>query len=325
VPRIRAVPLDQAQRRRHKLRNLAHSALLLVGMTALLSFCAWLLVGGEGVLWGLAGAALALVFSPRVSPRLMLTMYRASEITPRDFPEGLEILRTLAGRAGLPHAPRLYYVPSRVLNAFAVGRRADSAIAVTDGLLRAMGMRELAAVFAHEISHIRNNDLWIMNLADAISRLTAFMAHAGIILLLFGLPYILLGGEGMPWLLALLLIFAPTLASLLQLALSRAREFDADLDAAGLTGDPAGLASALRRMELVQGNLWERLVLPGRRLPNPSLLRSHPDTEERIRRLLSLYAPAPRAPFGSEKRPGLSGRFQPVHGRPRYHLTGTWY
>lgn len=319
-----AVPLDKAQRRRHKLRNVAHSVLLLGGMAGILSLSAWLLVGVEGVLWVLVGAALGLLFSPKVSPRLILAMYRAREITSLDYPQGIEILRVLAGRAGLPRAPRLYYVPSRVLNAFAVGSRTDAAIAVTDGMLRVLDMRELAGVFAHEISHIRNNDLWTMSLADTISRLTTFMAQAGFILLVVGLPYFLLGGAGVPWLFGIVLVFAPTLSNLLQLALSRAREFDADLDAAGLTGDPAGLAAALRKMELGQGTFWERLMLPGRRLPDPSLLRSHPATGERIRRLLSLYAPESAA-LDFEPRPGLSGRFQPIHGRPRYHLTGTWY
>ena len=90
----------------------------------------------------------------------------------------------------------------------------------------------------------------------------------------------------MPWLLVLTLALAPTFVSLLQLALSRAREFDADIDAAGLTGDPVGLASALDKLQRRQGSLWETILMPGGRIPDPSLLRTHPKTEERIVRLL---------------------------------------
>lgn len=318
-----AAPLDDARRRRHKLRNLAQSVVLLGGMAGLVSLCAWTLVGLQGLAWILAGAVLGLVLGPRVSPRLVLALYRGRELGPRQFPEGVELLHRLAARAELPRAPRLYYIPSAMLNAFAVGRRDDAVIAVTDGLLRAMSLRELAGVLAHELSHIRNNDLWIMSLADTISRLTVFMSYAGMLLLVFGLPYILIGGGSVPWLLVPLLVFAPTIASLLQLALSRAREFDADLDAAGLTGDPVGLAAALEKLER-GGGLWERLLLPGRRAPDPSLLRSHPATEERIKRLLELRPPARALELPGAGPPASPDGLARVRRRPRYHVTGIW-
>lgn len=319
-----AAPLDDARRRRHKLRNVAQSAILLGGMTGLVSLCAWTLVGLEGLVWILCGAVLGLILTPKVSPRLVLGLYRGQELGPSHFPEGVRILQVLAARADLPRVPRIYYIPSSMLNAFAVGSQNNAVIAVTDGLLRAMSLRELAGVFAHELSHIRNNDLWTMSLADTISRLTVFMSYFGIALLFLGLPFVLIGGGSFPWLLVPVLIFSPTIANLLQLALSRAREFDADLDAAGLTGDPIGLASALEKLER-GGGFWEQLLLPGRRAPEPSLLRSHPTTEERTRRLLELRPPA-RAPELPSAEPfALPDSILRVRRRPRYHITGTWY
>lgn len=320
-----AQPLDRTEQRRHKLRNLAQSFVLLAGMAGLLGACAWIVVGPGGMVWVLAGAGVALALGPRVSPRLILSLYRAHALSPREFPAGYEILQALAQRADLPRLPRLYYVPSRMINAFAVGHRDDAAIAVTDGMLRTLNLRELAGVLAHELSHIRNNDLWIMNLADSISRLTVFMSYAGIALAIIGFPILVAEDGWVPWLLIPLLVFSPTLVSLLQLALSRAREFDADLDAAGLTGDPAGLASALEKMERVQGSVWERLLMPGRRVPDPSLLRSHPATEERVRRLLALYAPRRPAVSWQDRTLAVPGRLPRVHARPRYRLTGAWF
>lgn len=317
--------LNRTEQRRHKLRNLAHSVLLLGGMVLLLSACTWLVFGGEGLVWALVGWAIALFISPRVSPRLVLEMYRARPILPQDLPVAFEILRELARRAGLPRAPALYYVPSSTLNAFTVGSREDAAIAVTDGMLRALDRREFAGVLAHEISHVRNNDLWVMSLADTVSRLTGLMSITGIFLLFVNLPLILVEGRGVPWLLVALLIFAPTIGSLLQLALSRAREFDADLDAAALTGDPLGLASALEKLDRYQGRAWERLFMPGRRIPDPSLLRTHPPIEDRIRRLLALHRSRPTRPFHEPLPFVLPISLPRVRDLPRRRLTGLWY
>jgi heat shock protein HtpX len=132
------------------------------------------------------------------------------------------------------------------------------------------------------------------------------------------------GVTNLPWLLVPLLLFAPQLTTLLQLALSRAREYEADLDAAGLTGDPAGLASALIKLERVQRGPWEQILMPGVRLPEPSLLRTHPPTEERVARLRELQAsPAPRdevRPIMPPRAPGT-----PVSASPRSRVLGYWY
>jgi heat shock protein HtpX len=200
------------------------------------------------------------------------------------MPELHKVVRELAARADLASVPQLHYVQSQMLNAFAVGKPEDSAIAVTDGLLRAMTMRQIAGILAHEMSHIRNGDLKVMGLADVLNRITSFMSTMGLI----GIPTMLGTGWNIPIIGLLLLIFAPTIGGLLQMALSRAREYDADLDGAALTGDPEGLASALATLEHRQRGQWEGLILPGSRLPEPSLLRTHPKTEDRIARLMAL-------------------------------------
>jgi heat shock protein HtpX len=161
-----------------------------------------------------------------------------------------------------------------------------------------------------------------MQLADSISRLTSMMSYAGVLLVILALPMVLLGAP-FPLLPALLLVLAPLFASLLQLALSRARELDADLDAAGLTGDPQGLASALRRIERYQGRLWEQLVLPGRRIPDPSILRTHPTTEERVSRLLALVPQ--QAAYGRLTAVELPQQLARVSKAPHRRLMGHWY
>jgi heat shock protein HtpX len=323
-------PLDAAEQRRHKRRNLLQSILLIGGMIGLVALCGWLLFGPAGIVGLGLGAALALALAPKVSPQMVLRLYSAQPLTPEQLPAVFAVLARLTERAGLGRMPRLYYVRSPMLNAFAVGGPDDAAIALTDGILRRLDLRELSGVLAHEISHIRNRDLWLMNLADLAGRLTRMMSLLGFGLLLVGLPLWLSGAGRLPWLLVPLLMFAPQLTMLLQLALSRSRELDADLDAAGLTGDPAGLASALVKLERAQRGMWERILLPGRQLPEPSLLRSHPPTAERIARLAALAGAAPEAaPALADlrvlERAPLVLPWQPVRRPARGHLLGFWH
>lgn len=316
--------LSERQRRLHKLRNLAQSALLILGMLAVLGLCAFMVWGWAGLLWAIGLTGLSLLVAPSVAPEWVMRAYGARPLHPDDFPDGYALLRRLAARAGLERLPRLYWLPTELLNAFAVGRPERAAIGLSDGLLRALTPRELAGVLAHELSHVRNDDLWIMGLADVVSRLTSLLSWVGQFLLILNLPFLMADQVVVPWLVVLLLVFAPTIVGLLQLALSRSREFDADLDAAALTGDPRGLASALAKLERYQGRYWEEILLPGRRMPVPSLLRTHPPTEERIRRLLDLYEPV-EAPLELPDRLAGPRTVRVVTGPPRWHRTGVWY
>ncbi|MGI9463091.1 MAG: M48 family metalloprotease, partial [Aestuariivirgaceae bacterium] len=176
-------------------------------------------------------------------------------------------------------------------------------------------------------SHIRSGDLKVMALGDILNRITSFMATFGLFALVFSIPAMLAADIKVPWLGLVFLLLAPTVGGLLQLALSRAREYDADLDAASLTGDPEALAAALMTLERKQGRLWEGLVLPGGRTPEPSLLRSHPKTTDRVERLLSLRKDAaPHITVSDiQHRPAKS--IVPIVRPPRihWHRMGLWY
>ncbi len=309
-----------------KLRNVLHSIVLVGGIAALTALCAYLLFGGAGVVWTFASVGLVLLLGPRVAPEAIMRMYHAQQVPPDHTGALMRIVNALGRRAGLETQPKVYIIPSKMMNAFATGRRDDASIGVTTGLLNRLSTRELAGVIAHEMSHIRNGDLWIMGVADILSRLTLFMSYLAVFLVAVNLPLAMMGEAHIPWLPVLLLYFAPTISAVLQLALSRAREYDADLEGARLSGDPDGLASALMKLERYQGQFWENIFMPRRKNPAPSLLRSHPKTEDRVARLRELDPrdldplPLPTSPF--EQLTDL-GRF---FGGPRYHwISGLWY
>ena len=314
--------LNLALQRSHDLRNALHTAVLIGGSALLVAAIAWTVLGLTGLVWAAVLGAFGLWTMGRVSPKMVLGLYKARALSPDELPDVHHILTELARRADLPSVPQLYYVPSKILNAFAVGTPQDSAIAVTDGLVRAMTMRQLAGILAHETAHIKSGDLKVMALADVLTRITSSMSILGLI----GIPAFFGAGMAIPWLGILLLIFAPTLGGLLQLGLSRTREYDADLDGAALTGDPAGLASALETLERRQGRVWEGLF-PAGRVPSPSLLRTHPATEDRVRRLLAL-AGQPDAQIAlSTARPVPGPSLVPPIRNPRihWHRMGIWY
>jgi len=315
--------MDRQRLRRHRINNVLQSILLLGGILAVFGVVAWAIGGATIMIWVLIGSALGLVFGPKLSPALIVRLYGAREIVPAAAPELHAVVAALARRADLPAPPRLFYIPSMVLNAFTLGRRDAAVITVTDALLRTMNRRELIAILAHEVSHIRHNDMWIMGLADTVSRLTRLLAGFGWLLLILSLPAAAVGYGRIPWLAVLALVVSPTASALLQLALARTREFDADLGAVELIGDPEALISALAKLESHQGGLWERMLMPGRRNPEPSVLRTHPPTEQRIARLRALK-PAARQRFPAFDLSGvLADRPRPTRP-PRHGLSGLW-
>jgi len=313
---------------KRKLQNWLHSAVLFLGMVLLFAVIGSLIGGTTGViLLALFGFVLFLLTS-KVGPQMVLWTYRARPLTYEEAPRLLAAVAELSERAGLPQPPRLYYVPSQMVNAFSVGQSRNAAVAITDGIIRHLSFRELVGVLAHEISHIKHNDLFVMGLADMVNRTTSTLSLLGQFLLFVNLPLILMGGYRLPWLAIVLLIFAPTVSSLLQLGLSRSREYDADLEAARLTGDPEGLASALVKLERLEASFLERIFLPGRRIPEPSLLRTHPKTEERVRRLMELKAELERPQPTPEETALLDLVSIPTHElrNPRWRvLGGLWY
>jgi heat shock protein HtpX len=285
--------LDPRRRRRQKTRNIVQGVVLLGGLVALAAGLAWIMFGLGGLLWVLGLGALVGALRPTVSTRVLLSMYGARPLAVAAAPGLYRIVQALARRAGLAPAPVLYYIPSSMTNAFAVGRGRDAALAITDGLVRRLTYRQVVAVLAHEISHIRAGDTTVMNLSDSIGRLVHALSYLGIFSIFITLPLMSVEGDARPLLFSAVLVLLPTVVTLLQLALSRSREYDADLEGAALTGDPDGLAEALEALERSDGRVWERIMVPHRRVPDPLLLRTHPPTAERVRRLRAL---APRDP-----------------------------
>lgn len=305
---------------RHRWHNRLQTVLLVLTLLGIAAVAGSLLLGDGGLWLALAAAGFTLLLEPAAASGLTLRLYGARPLHPDEAPDLWAVLRELAARAGLPTVPVPHYVPSGVVNAFATGSKHHAAIALTDGLLRSLTPRELTGVLGHEIAHIANEDLRVMGLADSISRLTHLLALLGQLAIVLSLPALLLGVAEVNWPALLLLAVAPQLALLAQLGLSRVREFDADRLAAELTGDPHGLASALAKIERVSRS-WRAWLLPGWGNPEPSWLRTHPATAERIERLLELAPPPAMPPFPS-------ARFVPevtVSPRPpRWRTGGLW-
>lgn len=308
--------------------NLFRSILLILGMMVLLLVLGCFFAGIYGIVWVLLIGVLPLVVSVRVFPTLILRMYSARPLAAGEAPQLHESVRRLATRADLARLPRLYYIPSAAPLIFSVGQGENAAIALADGLLRLLTFRELVGVLGHELSHIRNNDTWVMSLADVMSRVTRMLSIFGQLLVIINLPLFLLGQSTLPWIPLLLMLLAPTLSALLQLSLSRTREYEADLAGSQLSGDPAGLASALAKLERYQELLLDQYRVIGRPRLQPSLLRTHPLTEERIRRLKEVETqlqPAGARTCPDEDGPCLAAHTQEVRRKPQRHFTGVWH
>ena len=267
----------------HRLQNALQSIALLAAMAALAGFLGWTLFGQAG-LWAAALGPVFALIANGGSSEMILRLTRARPLAPEHAPALYRLVGLLAERAGLARMPRLYRVPAPALNAFAAGSRENPAIALTDGLLAGLEPREMAGVLAHELSHLRARDVWVMTLAALVGRMTSLMSFFGQLLLFILLPISLFTGQGVPLVAIVLLVFAPTISGLLQLALSRTREYDADVAAVQITGDPRGLASALAKLERRRGGWMQRLFMARA----PGWLLTHPSTDERIRRLMEL-------------------------------------
>jgi heat shock protein HtpX len=318
--------MDPAVWQHHALINRLQTLLLLLVMMGLLALLGELLWGPDSIIMLIGMVALLFFINPSLSPNLIMRMYQAEPISAQQAPLLFSMLDTLSRRAQLEQGPRLYYIPSSMVNAFAVGHRNNAAIAITDGLLRKLDEEEIYGVLAHEISHIRSNDMRVMGLADMFSRLTQVLSLTGQLLFLVNLPLLVFGTAIISWWAIGILIMAPNINALAQLGLSRTREYHADLNAARLTGHPQALARALVKIEQLQGGWIERLTMPGRNIPEPSLLRTHPPTEERVKRLLELRLPPPSNEYDS----ALSGRElhhhkRPIAKKPSHRLHGLWY
>lgn len=277
--------LEQEIIKKYKRKNQLHTIALFAGMLGLVALLGYMLVGQLGLFVSITLGVLLIIMAPKISPQIVLRLYRARSIDAYDAPNLYQLMKELAHNAGLSKVPQLHYIPGDIMNAFAVGTSQDAHIAISEGLLRTLNLREVKGVLAHEMSHVSNNDMQVIGFADLMSRLTNLLSTVGKILLIINIPLMLIGEVMVSWGAVLLLILAPTIAGLLRLALSRTREFNADLHAATITQDPMGLASALHKIEHYSGNLFQQILRSGYRVSEPAFFRTHPKTSERIARL----------------------------------------
>jgi heat shock protein HtpX len=299
----------------HRARHLFQTTLLLAAMAATVAGLGWVVAGLGGLIWTTIIGSIILIVGPGLSARMMLRLYGAQPLAPGAASELHRLVQILALRAGLAVPPRLFYVDDPGVLAVTLGRPERAYIMLSDGLLRVLTVREFAAVLAHELAHIRHRDLQLVMLGDIMIRLARAIAFAGLAMLIVNIPLYALGQAHLSWLLPIFFLFAPTVIGLLRLGLSRSREYDADVGAIAITGDAAGLAAALRRLERFDVSLFERIVMPGTRHRIPALLRSHPAIGERIRRLETMapmgdVLPMPDAPAMSllQPPPGFAAR-----------------
>ena len=278
--------------------NTLKTTLLLGLMTGLLLWIGDTLGGRDGLVLALAFAAVMNFGSYWFSDKLVLRKHGAQALAESDAPELFRMVRELAHGAAIP-MPALYLISSDTPNAFATGRNpSHAAVAVTSGIVRLLSPGELRGVIAHELGHVAHRD-------TLISAVAATMA--GVIMMVARMAYwgALLGGgrrnddDGGPLAALAMMILAPFAAMLIQMAISRSREFGADAFSAELTHDPLGLASALEKIAIgveripmhaspATAHLFIMNPLSGQRLAG--LFSTHPPTEERIRRLRALAA-----------------------------------
>jgi heat shock protein HtpX len=288
---VRSLRVDAAALGRQRALNRAHAAIILFGLMALAAFMGFVLAGIDGVIVGALLAGAGLLVGSASGTAMFRQVYGAVTLGMHNTPDLVLLIVEPARRAGLDRAPTLHLLPSHSPQAMSAGGREEPAVAVTLGLLQTLSPRELTAVLAHEVAHIRHGDAFVMRLAASAGSLTRTMSTIGIFLLIVSIPVFWMTGEVFVSPVAVLLLtFSPVISDLLQLSLSRRREFLADAGAVELTGDPYGLAPALRWLESLRGDNWERFA--SRRGGWLHWFRTHPSTEERVKRLLQLAAPS---------------------------------
>jgi heat shock protein HtpX len=270
--------------------NAMKTTLLLAALTGLLLVVGAALGGRSGMTFALVMAAVMNFGALFWSDKIVLRMYNAQPVGPQEAPELYAIVERLAMKAAIP-MPRLYVIPGPALNAFATGRSPrHAAVAATEGLLRTMTREELEGVLAHELSHVLNRDTLVSTVAATIAGAISWVAH----------PFMLMGSrddDGPNPIAALAMIFlAPLAAALIQMAVSRSREYGADETGARLVGYPDGLASALRKLDVAAKQIPMRadpstahlfIVNPLSGRGFASLFSTHPPLEDRIARLMS--------------------------------------
>lgn len=279
------------------MNNTLKTSVLLAGLGGLLVVGGGALGGGSGAMIGLIMGLVMVGGSYWFSDKLAIRSARAQPAPEAQYPEYHAVMRELTMAAGLP-MPSLYITPDMQPNAFATGRNPDhAAVAVTQGLLQALSWDEIRGVLAHELSHVRNRDILIGSVAAAIAMGITFMARMAMWGALFGGGS--RDGDRNPIGAIAMIVLAPMAAAVLQMSISRSREFQADESAKKLIGTGEPLARALEKLEAyanqvpmdvnpAQASAYIVNPLSGRKVQFAGLFRSHPDTADRIARLRAI-------------------------------------
>jgi heat shock protein HtpX len=273
------------------------TAMLLAVLTAMLVLIGGAIGGQQGMLVAFVLALAMNFFSYWFSDRIVLAMHRAQPIEEAQHPRLYSLVRRLATRAGIP-MPRVYVIPTETPNAFATGRNPQhAAVAVTEGIMRLLDEDELEGVLAHELAHVSNRDVLISTLAATLAGAITYLAHMAQWSAFFGGRSDDDEHGSNPIAMILLAVLAPLAAMLVQLAVSRSREFHADATGARVAGKTWGLAKALEKLHMAQqvvpmdanpatAHLFIVNPLSGRAMA--SLFSTHPPLEERIARLRAM-------------------------------------
>jgi heat shock protein HtpX len=279
--------------------NRLRTVILLAVLTALLVWLGDMFGGRQGAIIALVLAGVMNFVSYWFSDKIVIKMYGGQEVGPNDDPELYGIIQDLAQKARLP-MPRVYVLPQETPNAFATGRNPEhAAVAVTDGIRRILTRRELTAVLGHELAHVQNRDILVSTIAATLAGAISYIAQMAQWAAIFGggRDRDEEGGGGVVGLLVMMIV-APLAAMLIQMAVSRSREYGADESGAQIVGDPLALADALRKLHMgaeriplhastatatATAHLFIVNPLTGRGFAN--LFSTHPPMEERIARL----------------------------------------
>jgi heat shock protein HtpX len=274
--------------------NTMKTFMLMALLTALVIFIGGLIGGNNGMMFAFMFALVMNFGSYWFSDKIVLGMYHAQEITEQSHPAIFGIVRDLAQRTGLP-MPRVYMIPSEQPNAFATGRNPEhAAIAMTDGIIRTLSSDELRGVLAHELAHVQHRDILIGTVAATMAGAISMLATMAQWAMIFGGGRSSDNERGNPIGSLLMIILAPIAAMLIQMAISRSREFEADRGGAEIAGNPLSLANALRKLEAkaetvpmnaTPATAHMFIVNPLRGGGMLSLFSTHPPMEERIARL----------------------------------------
>lgn len=275
--------------------NAFKTAFLLTALTLLLLFIGRFFGGQNGMVIALVFAAVLNFVSYFFSDKIALTMYRAQPVTREELPRAYQIVERLTQKIGIP-MPKMYVIPTDSPNAFATGRNPEHAsVAVTQGILNLLNDEEMEGVLAHELGHVRNRDILISSIAATIAGAITYLAEIGRWGMIFGGYERDREGRGGGGFAALfMLILAPIAAMLIQLAVSRSREYQADASGAHYTGNPYALASALAKLDAYSKRLPLQatpstahlfIIQPFLGQSLMSLFQTHPPIAKRIERL----------------------------------------